>query len=168
MFPFGMYGRLRDLPHDRELAGTLGDMVIAWSDAENALITIFHKIANIPWEMAVAGYYRIPTFDARTRVIRAMIREWKTDVYNPNAIDHEIENLNKLSRTRNGWVHGYWAQAHGSCETNIFDYRQEQHSAKRCLPIKAADVRNHVEAVHQRTDQLWALVPFSGPPQVPS
>jgi hypothetical protein len=166
MFPFGMYGGLRDLTHDRELAGRLGDMVIAWSNAENALVNVFHIITNVSWAMAAAGYYRIPSFEARTKTMRAMLCEWNTDVYNPGAIHRAVLKLNALSKFRNDLVHGNWAQAQGSGETVIFDYRELPDAAKRCRPVKAVDIKNHVEAVHLRTDQLLALVPFSGPPQV--
>jgi hypothetical protein len=166
MFPFGFYSGLRDLNHDRELAATLGDMVIAWSNAENALVNVFYKITNVSWAMAAAGYYRIPSFEARTKTIRAMLCEWNTEVYDPGAIYRAVLKLNSLSKFRNDLVHGSWAQAYGSGETVIFDYRERPDAAKRYRPVKSADIKNHVEAVHRRTDQLSALMPFSGPPEV--
>jgi hypothetical protein len=73
-----MYFSIRDLTHDPKLALALGNMVVAWADAERALIRVFGRIAKIDYKLAVAAYYRIPTFESRVKVIRAMLDESKT------------------------------------------------------------------------------------------
>lgn len=154
---FGTFGGLRDLKHDRELAAALGDMVIAWSNAEQALVQVFHKLTNTSHAMATAAYYRIPTFEARTKTIRAMLSEWETDQYDPAEIQRAILKLNGLARTRNNWVHSTWLWQNGSGGTYICDYREEKDDPKRMRPVKAADVANHVEAVQLRAQAIWDL-----------
>src|SRR5690242_5604305 len=104
------YDDLHNLDNDQALARALGNMVIAWANAETALVFAFSAVADITVNMAIMGYYRVPTFESRVKALRAMIEEWKSSKYDKVAIDHAIEKLSKLSKTRNDWVHGVWAE----------------------------------------------------------
>ncbi|HWK86031.1 MAG TPA: hypothetical protein VNQ34_00830 [Xanthobacteraceae bacterium] len=155
------YHDIGDLDHNHELATALGDMVIAWARAETALISAFSHIAKINLNMACAAYYRIPTFEARTKFIRAMFDDWDGDSqgYKKDALFEEISKLNGLARARNDWVHGNWCANDDKTETVIFDYRRKPGEPGRRKPVKAADVRNHIMAVRERTRKIDALLP---------
>lgn len=66
------------LDYDSTLAVALGNMVVAWARAETILVFAFSAICGIKTDMATLGYYRIPSFEARVKVLRAMISEWQT------------------------------------------------------------------------------------------
>ena len=70
--------------------------------------------------MAQTGYYRLPTFEARTNFILALINEWDGAGFPKNDIVTEIQKLGKLAGTRNGWVHGDWCVSKDKKETVIF------------------------------------------------
>lgn len=154
----GTFSGIRDLSHDRELAASLGDMVVAWSRAERALIGLLHKVADIPWPMAAAAYYRIPTFESRCKTIVAMLAEWQTAEFDCEALQRTVFKMKSLAGARNGWVHGSWARAQGTNKTVIFDYREAAATGKRRRPVKSADVFGHIDAVNRRTDELIQLL----------
>jgi hypothetical protein len=159
-----VYVQIGDLSHDPKLAQALGDMIVAWSSAERVLIRTLMFVLQAPAGKATTLYFRIPTFEARTKIIRALLDEWEppTPDYNPAEISHAVSKLAGLAVTRNGWIHSGWARAlRAPRETVIFDHREKVDAPARRRPVKAADVRNHIEAVRNRTREIWRLLGFS-------
>jgi|SRR6516162_3412720 len=152
---------LTDLSHDPKLAEALGNMVIAWAYAEESLIGALSRISGMSLNKAQAGFYRIPTFESRIKFIRALITEWNTKEFNTAAIDTAIDKLSHLSSARNHWVHGCWLATDDYSELYVFDMRADAESDARRKPVKAADVRNHNQAVLLRADALRALIDMS-------
>jgi hypothetical protein len=141
-----MYISLRDLTSDPKLA------------EERSLISVFSIVTGSDFTLATAGYYRIPTFESRTKVIRAMLIEWKDKRYDASAIQEQIEKLSSLSLTRNNWVHGFWCMGGDpKREVVIFDYRNPAGHRNRRRPVKEADVWNHIRAVHGRSEKINEL-----------
>lgn len=157
LFLAGTFGGLRNLNHDPELAKALGDMVVVWSNAEQSLVNVLHRMSSLPYPMAVAAYYKIPTFEARVKVIRAMLCEWKTDKYDIKAIDRAVLKLNVLARTRNKYVHRTWLIRNLSSETYLCNYRTETEDPDRMELVNVSVVRNHVSAVERRAIALWQI-----------
>ena len=149
---------LTDLSHDPKLAEALGNMVIAWAYAEESLIGALSRISGMSLNKAQAGFYRIPTFESRIKFIRALITEWNTKEFNTAAIDTAIDKLSHLSSARNHWEHGCWLATDDYSELYVFDMRADAESDARRKPVKAADVRNHNQAVLLRADALRALI----------
>ena len=149
---------LTDLSHDPKLAEALGNMVIAWAYAEESLIGALSRISGMSLNKAQAGFYRIPTFESLIKFIRALITEWNTKEFNTAAIDTAIDKLSHLSSARNHWVHGCWLATDDYSELYVFDMRADAESDARRKPVKAADVRNHNQAVLLRADALRALI----------
>jgi hypothetical protein len=141
--------RTIDRLQDREIAAALGDMVIAWSAAEYSLIEVFATVAAIPWPMASAAYYQMPTYESRTKVLSAMLAKWETAPFPVATLVNEINALSRLSKTRNHWVHGYWVQQLMGPTISTFDMRGPE--PREAKPVKAADISNHVAAVQRRT-----------------
>jgi len=154
------YVSLSDFDHDPALATELGNMVVVWAYAEEILIQTLACILNAEnLDMIQVLYYRIPTFEARTKVIRGAISEWNTTVYDKDAIAHLVSKLGKLAVTRNGWVHGDWCRTSTKpYETVIFNFRVAGDAPDRRRPVKAADVRNHNQAVRARAKELNQIV----------
>jgi hypothetical protein len=151
------YTDLTDLDHDKDLANALGNMVIVWAYAETALSAVLARVTGININMAIMGYYRIPTFEARTKFLQALISEWTTAEYDKPAISKEVDRLMGNSAARNDWVHGVWCHDKAQSETVVFDYRRHEEKGRR-KPVKAADVRNHIEAVRKHAKELMRLV----------
>jgi len=155
---------LTDLSHDPKLAEALGNMVIAWAYAEESLIGALSRISGMSLNKAQAGFYRIPTFESRIKFIRALITEWNTKEFNTAAIDTAIDKLSHLSSARNHWVRIKFIRALITLATDdyselyVFDMRADAESDARRKPVKAADVRNHNQAVLLRADALRALI----------
>jgi hypothetical protein len=152
-----MYHDIDNLHDDPKLAEALGNMMIAWANAETALVFALSLITGMDSNMALMGYYRIPTFEARTKVLRALIQEWNPKKHDKDAIFRAITKLNNLARARNDWVHGVWTINRRTKEIAIFDMRAPEDKGRR-KPVKAADVQNHVETVRKRTRELRALL----------
>ncbi len=76
---FGAFGTIRDLKHDRELAAALGDMIVAWSDAERSLMDIVVKLTGMAPTMAVDFFAQLPSFDAKIKLVRTLIFDWAED-----------------------------------------------------------------------------------------
>jgi hypothetical protein len=117
---FPVYQSLRDLSHDPELSRALGNMIVTWAHAETILIHALARVSGMTANMAQTGYYRLPTFEARTNFILALINEWDGAGFPKNDIVTEIQKLGKLAGTRNGWVHGDWCVSKDKKETVIF------------------------------------------------
>jgi hypothetical protein len=133
-------------------------MVVAWAYAEERMIFVLARVTSANVNLMQSGYYRIPTFEARIKFIRALIGDWKGDGFDKGAIDKEVEKLAGLASARNHWVHGDWCENRATGEVVLFDHRAVVSSAHRRKPVKAADVRNHIEAVLSRADTLFSLV----------
>jgi hypothetical protein len=154
------YFTLKDLNHDPDLARALGDMVIAWAYAETILIGVLACIMNSGLNIIQAGYYRIPTFEARIKFIRSLIPDWNTTKFDKAAIDNEVEKLSSISSKRNHWIHGDWCRERTSGTVVIFDHRSELTSPNRRKPVKAIDVKNHADTVRKRADALSTLINY--------
>jgi hypothetical protein len=153
------YISLIDLSHDTELATALGNMVVIWAHAETIMIYALARISGTGVNMAQAGYYRIPTFEARSKFILALLPEWKTTEFDKDAIETAIVKLAKLASTRNHWVHGDWCISKDDKKVAvIFNHRAEMNSPERRKPVKANDVRQHCDAVRRRAGALANLI----------
>jgi hypothetical protein len=149
---------LYNLSHNRDLAAALGNMVVAWAYAEHILLQVIARVTGAGLNMSQAGYYRIPTFEPRTKFILALLSEWETSHYDKEAITKTVEKLGKLSGARNGWVHGDWCTNKSETITIIFNHRAPIDSQDRRKPVKEADVMNHCKAVIGRADELKQLI----------
>ena len=154
----GSFGNLSNLKHDPELAKALGNMVVVWSHAEQALVHLLGTIGNMPSAMACAAYYRIPTFESRVKVICGMLTEWKTDKHDREHIGKRIKGLNRLSATRNKYAHRTYLIRNLSSETYLCNYRTESGDPDRIEILKANDVQIHVAAVEETANKIWHLV----------
>ena len=91
------YLGIHNLAHDRELAAALGDMLVAWANIEKQMLIVLACILNVHPNQMLVGYFRIPTFEARTKLIRAFLSEWETKDFDRDAIAHIISKISKLS-----------------------------------------------------------------------
>jgi hypothetical protein len=154
---------LRDLDHDPALAAALGNMVVAWAHAETVLLGTLARVSGSRLNMIQAGYYRIPTFEARVKFLQGLITEWNTEKFDKSVISAAIDKLSKLASTRNHWIHGDWCLIVHTKETVIYDQRAALGSP-RCKPVKAADVASHCEAVIRRASDLNSLIDWDSLP----
>src|SRR5262245_6640315 len=115
----GTFRNIDNIEHEPALAQALGNMLVAWAFAEYALVDTTRCVLGIDSNMAWVGYYRIPTFEARVKFIRALITEWDQPQDVKDKVDTAVEKLSKLSMTRNGWVHGDWCSNEDRSETVI-------------------------------------------------
>ena len=90
-----------------------------------------------------------------------------TKEFNTAAIDTAIDKLSHLSSARNHWVRIKFIRALITLATDdyselyVFDMRADAESDARRKPVKAADVRNHNQAVLLHADALRALIDMS-------
>lgn len=147
-----------DLDHDPELAEALGNLFIVWAAAESRMVWILAATCNLDINQANEAYYRIPTFDPRTNVIRALLAQWHTKKYKPEEIAKVVARLSRLSKTRNGWVHGVWMKREGGDDTAVINFRAAPGKERGKL-VKVADVDNHLEAVRAQISQLYKFLP---------
>lgn len=148
------FGTIRDLRHDRPLAAALGDMIVAWADAERILHDIARLLTKMEYPMIHDIFARVPTFESRVKVVRALVERWAKPTPARDAVLVAIDKLSSLSKVRNRWVHGAWVKAIGEPLTVVFDARLERGKPGHRKTVKAHDVSVHVETVHKRT---WDL-----------
>ncbi len=130
--------------------------MVVWARAEQALLHTLAFILDTDINLLQPAYYRIPTYESRTKFILGLLTEW--DNSSAEKIAHICVKLSKLATVRNGWVHGDWAVSTTEQETVIFDFRAASGSKNRRRPVKAADVSNHVTAVYQRAMELEDMI----------
>lgn len=133
-----------------ELTAALGDMMFAWQHAEQVQIDCFSNILVAEYYKASRLYQKLPNFRSRTQALLTLIE------LHPGFEDlrPHILKLSKLSKTRNGWVHGIMIKEWSSSEIRAIDLDEPLESPKRSKPLKAADVHNHANAVRGAADQL--------------
>ncbi len=149
----------KDLKRDPEIATALGEMTIAWAYAENFLMVTFSFAAGMDANLAQTAYYRIPTFEARTKLVLAILPESKLP--NKEQVSDAVTALAKLASTRNHWVHGVWCREKRTKNYVIFNYRQPIESKTRLKPVKTHDIRHHTATVLDRAGALRALLPHN-------
>lgn len=151
---------LENLDHAPDLAAALGNMVVAWARAETALVKAYALVTKLHYNEAASAYYNIPTFEARTKVLAALIAEIQSHAPFAAAapLDTAIAALVDLSKTRNEWVHAVWV-----CYPNaspVFTLNMKQSSKRRRVKqITATAVSNHVQAVTRQRRAIEALCP---------
>jgi hypothetical protein len=152
------YFRIQNLDEEPELAAALGNMVIAWSYAEQALMNVMGRVTGLPLNTVLGAYYRIPTINSRMQFLLVLLEQWKMPKFDPTAIEREIIGLAKLSATRNHWIHNEWCRGGPSKEIVQFDQRAKVDSPHRRKVIKATDVSNHNDAVLKRCRKIDQLI----------
>lgn len=161
------YDDIDNLDHDPKLAEALGHMVVTWAKAETAMLNVMACVLDAHFNTATVAWYRIPTFETRTRVLLGLIGEWQPQKYDKDTLRTAVTKLGKLARTRNHWVHGVWCRHDEKPETVIFDFRAPN-GPKRRRPVKSADVQGHIHAVRNWTRELTDQVPIYYYPPSPS
>lgn len=154
-----LFDDIWNLDHEPSIAVALGNMVVAWAHAEAGLSLALASISGMEPNMAILGFYRIPTFESRVKVIRAISAEWEPKKLDKDAILECVDRLGKLSKTRNHWVHGIWSKSRVSGKTVTFDLRAPDGPSTRQKPVKAADIETHVATVQKVAKRLHALLP---------
>ncbi len=153
--PDTLFNDLSDLDHDPAIAAALGNMVVAWASADATLAHAYGFVLGIDANIATAGYYRIPTFESRIKVLKAYITASELPLDLKTDLTKAVDKLSSLAKSRNDWIHGLWGLSADKKMTVVFDYRLP--GEQKCRPVKAADIKNHVEAVWFRSDHIAEL-----------
>lgn len=154
------YCTIRDLHGSPELAAALGNMLVAWSDAERSLQAVIHKATDMDQRLISDIFSQVPTFDGRKKLAKTLLDRWVHAGPEQEAVKTAIDQLSRLAKTRNDWVHGAWAEpmiAGTDLPKVIFDYREPHGSRKRRKPVKAVDILGHVRAVNQKALDIIEL-----------
>jgi hypothetical protein len=145
------FGTIRDLGHDRALAAALGDMIVAWADAERVLHDIMHRMTKMSYPMIADIFARVPTFESRVKIVQTVIDRWAFPDRDRDKVAAAIRKLSALSKTRNRWVHGSWVATIDRSLTVVFDNRERRGTSGHRRTVKAHDVALHVATVNERT-----------------
>jgi hypothetical protein len=152
------YLDIDNLDHDQELAAALGNMTVAWARAETALVKAYAVVTKMHYNVAAAAYYNITTFESRTKALLAMISDREDPFHERIAMRDATKALVKLAKARNAWIHGLWVFEKKTGVTKVFNMKQPS-ATRRASQVTANAVRQHVNAVRQRTRDLEALSP---------
>lgn len=148
----------------------LGNMIVAWSCAEHALVHAMANVTGMDLNQASKGFYRIPTFESRVKFILAMIPGWDADENQKQAFTKAIEALSGLAATRNSWVHNSWVEDVSIGGGGVFAINERAAPGKQWhKEVKAHDINHHSETVIRRTNELRALLtwPYEHDPSPP-
>ena len=159
------YDDLSNFNHDEKIAIALGNLIVTWAYAEATLSFCLAEVFQIEPNMAIATYYRIPTFESRVKFLLAAFPNWVPQKgLDKDEIEKAIGKLSKLAKTRNDWIHNVWCVSKKTNETVIFDYRKPLGERKKV--IKAHDIEHHCKTVRERSFDLQRLVPGYATPFV--
>lgn len=135
-----------------DLASALGDMMLAWGKAEEEQVLLFAAILQISGDKASRLYQKLPNFRSRTQALLTLI-----DLHPEYAVTKaDVLKLSKLSKTRNGYVHGLFIKDQASSAIRLCDLDEPYTSKARMRTTKANDVRTHADAVRQAASALSA------------
>lgn len=151
----GFYSPIRSSAKAPTLATALGDMMLAWTEAEHAQSLAFAVMLNTSLYKATRLYQKLPNFRSRTQALFALI-ELHPEF---DSIRPSVSGLSSLSKTRNDWVHGNFIQSWETPDDiRAINLDENLESPKRSKPIKAADIHNHAEAVRVRATALETTI----------
>lgn len=142
-----------------EIATALGDMILAWSRAEHEQIVAFSIILTVPEHAGSRLYQKLPNFRSRTQALLTLVECYPEF----DALKRHILKLSKLSKTRNGIVHGKIISGNGRKDVRLIDQNEPLDSPSRSRPIKAADISNHADAVRRCCDEMHGTIRGMGP-----
>jgi hypothetical protein len=169
--PRGAYTKSDSLDHAPDIAKAIGDMVVAWSAAEQGLVSVLTIITGTGYGMAATTYYSMPAFDGRVRLIKNLLRVDCEQTPEVDALLKAIEGLRGLSGTRNSYIHGDWAVSLDRKETVIFNHMELLGTPGRKKTVRASDIIDHSKAVSRRRVAIRdafdrAFPPKPGKPRV--
>ncbi|MEZ5842734.1 MAG: hypothetical protein R3D27_03245 [Hyphomicrobiaceae bacterium] len=151
---------LDSLDHDEKLAAALGNMVVAWARAETVLVKAYAHAMQVHYNMAASLYYNIPTFESRVKALRAIVSDRPHPFSDREPILQAVSALSELAATRNMWVHGLWVIDPKRKVTRLFNMKIGG-AKRRSVQVTVNAVRQHVQAVRERSRELAALLPLS-------
>lgn len=144
------YSLADSLVHDREMAEALGHMMIAWSRTEAILQILLREILQCQEYVSMAIFYRLPTFEAKTKIMQSLLTTWKPRDCDAAAIGKIIEKLSSMSLTRNSWVHGTWLIDELRTQTLVAAFRKGVERKR----AKANDIIQHRNGVTALADSI--------------
>ena len=126
-----------------DLANAIGDVILAWTAAEFDLVAMMAAMLNVPFAQASQAYHQISNFRGRTHSIYALIACSKGfEGFKPF-----VAKYSRLSKTRNGIVHGGFIQSKASPEIRRIRLNEPSDSHHRSIVTKPNDIRQHANAV---------------------
>ena len=125
--------------------------MFAWTAAEHELAASFAVILGTSVYKGSRLYQKLPNYRSRTQAMYALLE------LHPEfaPLREPIAKLSNLSKTRNDWVHGRFIKEFGGKEVRSIDLDEGLDSDKRSKPVKAADIKNHANAVRAWTLRLY-------------
>jgi hypothetical protein len=137
------------------LATALGDMILAWTQAEEEQTRAMAAMLDIDINDALRFYQNFPNFRSRTQMLYTLL-----DIYPAyETIRKEVAGLGKPSKTRNRYIHGGYIQSPlDHSQIVSINYAEPDEGDSRAKPVKAEDVTGHAEAVRLRANNLRAAL----------
>lgn len=126
-----------------DLANAIGDVILAWTAAEYDLVAMMAAILNVPFAQASQAYHQISNFRSRTHSIYALI----ACAEGFEGFKPFVAKYSRLSKTRNGIVHGGFIQSLTSPEIRRIRLNEPSESEHRSIVTKPDDIRQHALAV---------------------
>ena len=128
---------------DQELATAIGDVILAWTQAEYDLVAMLAAMLDIPFNRASQLYHKIPNFRGRVQALYALMA--CTDGF--EQLRPFIAKLSSLSKTRNAIVHGAFIRAHDGSEIRRVRLDEPTQNDNRSVVTKAHDIHQHADTV---------------------
>jgi hypothetical protein len=151
-----------------DIAAALGNMIVAWSGAEQTLVHAMANVSGMDINQANKGFYRIPTFESRVKFILGIIPGWRADDNQKQELTKAIEALSGLAAARNSWVHNSWVEDIAVGGGGVFVINERAAPGKPWhKEVKAHDINHHTETVIKRTNELRALLTWPEPDSSP-
>lgn len=132
------------------LARAIGDVILAWSNAEYAQVGMMAAILGLSHNRASTLYYQYSNFRSRTKALRAIMED--APEFLP--LKPYVEKFSALSHTRNQIVHGVYIQEIGSSKIYRARMDEPRQSSRRSIVTKPNDIQQHADAVRAECRRL--------------
>jgi hypothetical protein len=163
--PAKAYRKINSIDHAAPIGLALANVIVAWSQAENSLLTLCQELLGVSYSDAAVVFFSIPSFDGRTKLVKNLIKTGSIAAGKDLAdVLIAVEGLRGLSRTRNSYVHNSWAESLDKKQVVIFDYIEPAGKDRR-KEVKSNDLNIHAQAVRARSEALWEELEKAFPPK---
>lgn len=138
-----IYRPIQSAEDHPSLATAIGDVILAWTEAESIQVAMLAAMLNVPHHKGSQLYHQIPNFRARTKTLYAMA----TVTEGFDELTPFIARFSRLSKTRNEIVHGAFIQEWGGTELRRVRLDEPIGSKNRSIITKPNDIKQHADAV---------------------
>lgn len=133
-----------------ELASAIGDVILAWTQAEWELVGMMAAMLGVSHTKASSLYHQISNFHGRTQALYALVETSEGF----DGLKPFIAKFSKLSKRRNEIVHGLYISEFGTDKLYRAKMDESHDHPRRSVQTKPNDIAQHAQRVREECERL--------------